>query len=340
MSSDTRVFPSYQSMTNHGWADPAMRVDPIGNASFFIFRNQDASQESKTGWKFHISVAHEDIPRAWDIVAQAVIDYDISTAKVVKPPTANEFNKPENPQAGKMITVYNRSESVDWDAFAHDVEQRLSQQGVQPGHAVKGDRPVSGSQYLTYRNDGTAQGGLGRDSSQGYNPGNLQDPWQSIDVSDVYQREHSHALSATQIVAEAGEWDHVHSLKRDGERKMGNTGHRVDITDMNRGEMLDLLGALHDLGLELDKQLNHPDIDRNYKGSDDRTYLVVHAPSDAVINEAKSIEKAKAMFRDSGLGEAMQGMASGYGDHPESQAAKAQSTPQLQTTGQGVHHER
>ena len=336
MSSDTRVFPSYESMTNHGWADPAMRVDPIGNTSFFIFRNQDASQESKTGWKFHISVAHEDIPRAWDIVAQAVIDYDISTAKVVKPPTANEFNKPENPQAGKMITVYNRSESVDWDAFAHDVEQRLSQQGVQPGHTVKGDRPVSGSQYITYRNDGTAQGGLGRDSSQGYNPENLRDPWQSIDVSDVYQREPSHALSATQIVAEAGEWQHVHSLKRGGERKMANTGHRVDITDMNRGEMLDLLGALHDLGLELDNQLHHPDIDWNYKGSDDRTYLVVHAPSDAVINEAKSIEKAKAMFRESGLGEAMRGMASDYGDHSESQAAKAQSTPQLQTTGQGV----
>jgi len=125
--------------------------EPAGTAFYFL--HNEPGPDRGTGWKFHISVDGADVPKAWDAVADYLLDNNIGPCKVVNPTYAERFSDPANRQAGKMITVYDFGANTDWQRCMQDIENILAKEGVRPGKEVQGDKAINGSRYLSYRND-------------------------------------------------------------------------------------------------------------------------------------------------------------------------------------------
>lgn len=165
---------------------------PVNNSFFAVCNKQAAG--SGTGWKMHISVAAADVGRAWNLLADYLIDQKIGQMKVATPGCAERFDDPTYRQAGKMITVYDFDMGHDWQRMAQDVESILERNGVRPGNPVKGDRALPGSSYISYRND-RGLNGYYVDSKeiaqypahQQYNISGLPDPFAHVRVSSATQ---------------------------------------------------------------------------------------------------------------------------------------------------------
>lgn len=123
------------------------------------------------GWKFHLSVAPEDLPRATEIVMGLVEKHGVQAFKVTTPQTALNFDNPSNPQAGKQFTLYGArgDGSFRWDNVIRDIELNFAEADIRPSASnIQGDRMVPGSRYAGYRNE-LAHGQLGEYSdSDGY----------------------------------------------------------------------------------------------------------------------------------------------------------------------------
>lgn len=128
-----------------------LRSQPMDGAFFFM--GKEGQKDMGQGWKFHISVEQQDVPRAWNLVADYLIDRGLGPAKVVTPGAASRFNDASYGQSGKMITVYDFGQAGNWQPIMQDIENLLAENGVRPGLAVKGDAQIHGSHYMSYRND-------------------------------------------------------------------------------------------------------------------------------------------------------------------------------------------
>lgn len=108
------------------------------------------------GWKFHLSVTPEDLPRATEIVMSMVEKHGVQAFKVTTPEAAQKFNDPQNEQAGKQFTLYGArgDTSFRWDNVIRDIELKFTEAGIRPSApSIQGDRMVPGSRYAGYRNE-------------------------------------------------------------------------------------------------------------------------------------------------------------------------------------------
>lgn len=143
-------------------------------------------------WKFHVSVAAGDVPRAWDIVADMLIEKGAGVAaKVAKPETAVRFEDPAQGQSGKMITIYARDDHdpAFYKHLIHDIEDAFRKEWIATGPEVQGDRKVNGSLFAYYRSDRDANGDYIDASAIGdipehqrYNPVGRLDPYSDFDI--------------------------------------------------------------------------------------------------------------------------------------------------------------
>lgn len=305
--------PRYADMGNQ-------RVDKVFHlGAFFRFYNQTVDEKGASGWKLHFSADPAHLEAAWEAVAGAMIDHGVGLAKVVDKDYAQVFNNPDYHQAGKMITVYDHGEAVDWQGFVQDVEDRMLAAGVKPGPGVHGDKPVQGSLYAAYRNDKSPQGAyvssdaIRQDHSVAeenrHNPYGLPDP-----LADK-------AVSHDAFLAQFGDWQSVTSLERNGQRSMHNTGIRVEVGDKTPEQKAVLMQVLEVKGLAAGGgQAHHPDIQPDYisKGSG-KEYLVVFAPSDEAVSKSlASHGQDKAQKSAQGLVPDLQKAMAGT---PEAQAS-------------------
>ncbi len=137
-------------------------------------------------WKFRLSVAPQDVERAWNIVAETLMnDHGRShIAKVAASSSIEKLSDPAAGQRGKMITIYTNknTDPAHYMRLCAYLEQQLSAAGIAPGLSVKGDRPVPGSSYLSYRNDRTPDGAYNDAASNRALPAHLQyNPTMSAD---------------------------------------------------------------------------------------------------------------------------------------------------------------
>jgi hypothetical protein len=153
---------------------------------------------SNSDWKFHLSVAPEDVSKAWHIfVEELAKDGDKHLAKVVKPDTAQRFANPESIQAGKMITLYENGEysPQQYANLLARVESRFDAAGIEPGPATNADRAIPGSRYGSYRRETDPNGDYMASShmrnvpkEQRFNPHNSPDPYETINFSGLYDQ--------------------------------------------------------------------------------------------------------------------------------------------------------
>jgi hypothetical protein len=140
-----------------------------GNRSFIGFQRGDdpegqPSQEGhifkEYGLKFHISLPEfnlEMYKKGWNIVRNTLFYHKVQSFKVIMP---GKKMSDDLGQEGKDVTVYIDAEPSrtveEWKIVLEDVTNRLAQEGISPGYrppgtAAKPEKPIKGTNYVTYR---------------------------------------------------------------------------------------------------------------------------------------------------------------------------------------------
>lgn len=169
-------------------------------------RHDIADFGKQTGWKLHVSIDNDHMQRAYKIIADTLMEAGVGAFKVAAPDAALAFNNPADRQAGKMVTIYDFEKGPDLQPVMQELERRLDglQMRLGPegktlaGPEVKNDRPISGSNYLYYRNDRDETGqyidinqlqSSGTPSASPHNPSSKPDPWEAVKIDRNYKGE-------------------------------------------------------------------------------------------------------------------------------------------------------
>lgn len=118
-------------------------------------------RDGELGWKLHISVAREDIAKAWSIIRDILIKYQVSLIKVTHPKLfMREDLSSAHPEgvARKQFTIYAEHDgfpSEKWQEIMQQIENELKASGVKRADQwPEANQPINGSEYFSYRNDG------------------------------------------------------------------------------------------------------------------------------------------------------------------------------------------
>jgi hypothetical protein len=144
----------------------------------------------KAGWKFHIAIndakgEEQNLKDAWDIVKNVAIDYGLSHVKVTAPDKYMATDHPDEP--GSQITIYAfKNPHISpgkWQEILARVTLELAVNVIKPGPCSYNDKPVLGSNYVTYRNDMGPNGKyiLPR-AAKSYNDSGEVDPFQQMKI--------------------------------------------------------------------------------------------------------------------------------------------------------------
>ncbi len=115
---------------------------------------------SEYGLKFHISLPEDDptqFSHAWSVVFDVLAKHDIAGFKVIA-----DYKKMSDieGQEGKDVTIYadhNPEKTLEqWQELLQELTMALTKANIKPGYRPSGtvekpEKPVSGSNYITYR---------------------------------------------------------------------------------------------------------------------------------------------------------------------------------------------
>jgi hypothetical protein len=159
---------------------------------------QPLSEAEHGNYKFHLSIDTADVPRAWDIVSNKLMNHTHAhIAKVTKPDTSERFNNPDSIQAGKHITIYTFKDISPevYKSLIQDIETELSDNGIKPGAQSNADRIIPGGKYTGYRSDKDNNGEYIGSSDirhlpreRRHNPFNQADPYKNFEIRHQDQR--------------------------------------------------------------------------------------------------------------------------------------------------------
>lgn len=176
--------------------------------------------ENDAGWKFHVAVHPDDLPKAWNIVAETLnASMFPLTAVVAKPETSERLNRAG--QSGKAIAI-NTTTQMSPDQFSmmmNQIHVKLHEAGIRPHGAPDGIRAVPGSPYLSYRN-ALKRDGTHAPAGPHYNKAGIKDPYASFVADPLRQpeekqpkriRESDLPRDPTKKEFQHYEWEDIHS---------------------------------------------------------------------------------------------------------------------------------
>lgn len=146
----------------------------IGPKGFiFVGKNSGAQIDEKSteegylwvmqGLKFHVSLPENDpekYARGWDITKDVLMRNGIKSFKVAHENIKMSAHPPDGSQRGKDITIYvekNHEKDFDfWNRLHQEITDELVKAGIPPGYRPpelgrRDDKPINGSNYITYR---------------------------------------------------------------------------------------------------------------------------------------------------------------------------------------------
>lgn len=139
------------------------------------------------GWKFHINLDPNDLGmKGWDIVKEILVKHGVNVFKI-----ANQSSHPLGSMLGREITIYPNHENpprdwkipgengrASWEQIFTEITAALHHNNINPGMVPPNttnngrgsiERSVTGTPYISYRNDSNDFNGLDR---YFYNPEN------------------------------------------------------------------------------------------------------------------------------------------------------------------------
>lgn len=130
--------------------------------------DQIDSTLAKFGWKLHVSIDdnnQRNLAEGWNRIKDVLIAHRVYFAKVIEkghnPLQEERINGRIGLQAGKQITIYTFYQPTkDWGTVITDITRALAMEPpVLPSYRAPGDRPIQGSNYITYCCDGSTRHG-------------------------------------------------------------------------------------------------------------------------------------------------------------------------------------
>ncbi len=113
------------------------------------------SHKARHGWKLHIGVDSQDIPKAWNIIKDILIRYHIFHAKCMLQKTAFQEQNKDNGQ-GREITIYAFNEPAErnnWDDLLHELDRAIDINHIQEVRPSPACAQLSGYQHISCRCD-------------------------------------------------------------------------------------------------------------------------------------------------------------------------------------------
>lgn len=102
--------------------------------------------------KFHLSIASEDVAKAWNLIAPEIIKKRL-LVKVVTPQGLQQTALPS--ARDKNVVIYfdksNVGEGNGWQEFLNYLESTFKEAGIRPGRVIDSDRQIPGSRYIYMR---------------------------------------------------------------------------------------------------------------------------------------------------------------------------------------------
>ncbi len=120
-----------------------------------LSKDDETNYNLNTGWKFHIGVHSSDIPRAWNIIKDILMEYRIFHAKCMLQDSAN-YEQTRMDGQGREITIYAFNEPDDrnnWFELVHAIEEALKSQNVRAVANSSACDPLPNCHYISYRCD-------------------------------------------------------------------------------------------------------------------------------------------------------------------------------------------
>jgi hypothetical protein len=180
------------------------------------------ADDKQSGWKLHISVddtREDNINRAWDIVKDILIKYRIAKSKVTVP----NIHLTDGEEAGNQFTIYSFTcIKRAWIKIINEIETALSTNNIKPNGFNQVNRQITGSKYVTYRNDklydesklcrmaekqlhtvGRQEGylpvsvALLQNPLKPYNPFDVYDPFANVQIGSLMMEEKSSSSATT-----------------------------------------------------------------------------------------------------------------------------------------------
>lgn len=175
------------------------QIDPVKAFINFGYIGRNPAYKSVIkgvpgGWKLHVAICDTvvgNVARAWNAIKDILIEQRIAESKIIKPGVSFAHNLE---QSGKQITIYQYyNPERDWDMIINQIEQRLRMAQILPATFSPTDKRISGSAYISYRNDLSRSGKQVLSASEvmpfpedkRYNPFGYPDPFSSIVIKEL-----------------------------------------------------------------------------------------------------------------------------------------------------------
>lgn len=208
----------YYTEMNEGTFRAADAISyPEGPWLRFSTKNFDADNDA--GWKFHVAVHPDDLPKAWNIVADILNASLFPLSAVVATPHTSE-RLVTGGQPGKAIAI-NTTTRMGPERFSmmmNQIHVKLHEADIRPYATPEGTRAVPGSPYLSYRN-AVNRHGTHVPAGQHYNKAGIQDPYESFIADELrtpeskqprHIREPDLPRDPTKKEFQHHEWEDVH----------------------------------------------------------------------------------------------------------------------------------
>lgn len=167
-----RTVDSYSGIVTRGNGRSAgyiaEHLGGIGDSNFVeLHRLKGRGELDRGKTKAFFSISQDDMQKAWKIVSELIIKYEIPLAKFVRPNADNleviYGNKGDGELRNKPIVVYTHNYKGDSKSqqqleqnfvkFLNHAEHSLRKAGIEPAGRPMAARQIPGSQFISYRND-------------------------------------------------------------------------------------------------------------------------------------------------------------------------------------------
>lgn len=146
-----KIVTEYEIMVNQDGYHAGLSKDKQRIHINPIIMEKDTSD----GWKFHLSIKPEDLPKAWDAILEDIVKSGAS-AQVATPDHSELLNMEapiNSPDQGRMITLQGNNPQKMMD-LAQTIEEKLIEEGIQPSQPALKAKAVEGSKFMSYSNEG------------------------------------------------------------------------------------------------------------------------------------------------------------------------------------------
>lgn len=169
-----------------------------------VHSDYDKGTMDMNGWKFHISLNENDnvvLLSVYKEISQILIEHGVLVSKFKKFGTTPDGDSHPS-ERGRQATIYATPDTlVDWKTIFEMITRVLIDNNIAPGYPNPVCKAITGSNYISYRNDLDAKGEYiscrqayadnDIEPENKYNPGRYEDPFMtlSIEVDNQLERQ-------------------------------------------------------------------------------------------------------------------------------------------------------